>query len=110
VHVLVFERNLLWSSRLKSGLVALGHRADVLVDIPTGDFSADLAIVNLSQPTPLPKELIGNLKRKGIKTVAHAGHKERDLMALGRDAGADVLATNGELAAKLAEVIHRAAG
>jgi hypothetical protein len=106
--ILIFENNLLWSSKLKTGLASLGHEAIVLSGSPPVGISADLAIVNLSQPNPPPKELIEQLRLLSIKTIAHAGHKEKELLALGKEAGANMLVTNGELSAKLEDVIARA--
>ena len=108
VRILVIENNLLWSSKLKSGLIALGHAPVISPALPSDAGGYELAIVNLSQPTPSPKELIASLHSYGIKVIAHAGHKEKDLLQLGKEAGADVLVTNGELSAKLEAVVAKA--
>jgi len=108
VKILVVESNLLWSSKLKSGLTALGHEPVVSSGFPVDPGEAAIAIVNLSQLKPSPADLIRWCHENDIKVIAHAGHKEKELHALGREAGADVLATNGELSSKLADVLARA--
>ncbi len=108
MNVLVFENNLLWSAKLKLGLQALGHQATVISGNLPDSIEADLAIVNLSQPQPPSKYLIDQLKSRNVTVIAHAGHKEKQLLQLGQEAGADILATNGELSGKLQEVIGRA--
>jgi DNA-binding NarL/FixJ family response regulator len=108
VKVLVIESNLMWSSKLKMSLLALGHEPILSGGWPSQDVQADLAIVNLSQPDPAPADLIETLRSRHIKVVAHAGHKEKQLHELGMKAGADVLATNGELSSKLKDILERA--
>ena len=105
MRILVFESNLMWGPKLRLGIEALGHEAIFLNQLL--DESGDFAIVNLSQPKPDPRQLIADLHGKGIKVIAHAGHKEKDLLHLGREAGADFLVTNGELSAKLGNVLER---
>lgn len=107
MRILVFESNLMWSSKLRVGLNALGHEPIFLNELGNQPVAGDLAIVNLSQPSPPPTELITALHAAGIKVVAHAGHKEKELLALGKEAGADFLTTNGELSAKLEDVLRR---
>jgi dephospho-CoA kinase len=74
----------------------------------------DVAIVNLGSPPPGVVSaddwaaLVRHLKQAGIKVIAHAGHKEHELRDLGRAAGCDVLATNGEMAHHLGRVLARA--
>lgn len=99
--VLLYERNLLWSVRLKNAFVALGHEARV-ADAPE---AADLAVVNLSEERA--RTLVEGLKPLGVPILAHAGHKEKELMALGKELGVERLATNGQLASDLAGVLNR---
>lgn len=102
--VWVFETNLMWSSKLKQSLRMLGHEALVLRDLPE-EGSADVAIVNLSEKSPEPGTLIAALSERGIPSIAHAGHKEKELHEIGREAGASRLATNSEMAWKLPELL-----
>ncbi len=104
--LLLFERNLLWSVRLQRALAALGHEATVAESL--GEASADLAIVNLSE-TDRVEGLVAALKARGIPVLAHAGHRERELMALGKALGVDRLATNGQMANDLPGVLARVA-
>jgi len=104
--VLIIESNLLWSVRLQKGLVALGYEAVVDRVLPEGKF--DVAIVNLGEQGVDWTERVSQLHARGTRVVAHAGHKEKELHELGRQAGCDVLATNSELTHKLADVVKKA--
>lgn len=109
MRVLVFESNLMWSARLLKSLRALGHEAEVRTAMPEQE-NADAAIVNLGEgPVPAP-QLIARLHELGIRTIGHAGHKEKELHELGREAGCDVLATNSELTFKLEQLLSRLGG
>ena len=104
-RVLIIETNLIWSVRLAKGLEALGYTAKVYKGLPDEVF--DVAIVNLGEPNVDWPARIKTLHERGTKIIAHAGHKEKDLHALGRDAGCDVLVTNGELTHKLGDIVAR---
>lgn len=103
MRVLVFEPNLMWSARLKRSLVALGH--EPVLRTSYAREPADAAIVNLGESALDPTALIDALHQSGVPVIAHAGHKEKELAALGRQAGADVLATNSQLTFKLEELL-----
>lgn len=105
--VLLFERNLLWSVRLANALRALGHEPSTLDAL--GDERGDLAIVNLSEGDRI-EALVAGLRERGVPILAHAGHREKELMALGKRLGVDRLATNGQMANDLAGVLSRAVG
>lgn len=113
MRVLVLESNLLWSSKLRLALNGLGAEVAMATTVPE-TLAFDVAIVNLGSPPPGVASaddwaaLVRHLKRAGIKVVAHAGHKEHQLRELGRAAGCDVLATNGEMAHHLGRVLARA--
>lgn len=106
MRVLVLETNLMWSVKLSKALSALGHEPTVSAKVPEGEF--DLAVVNLGEQGVDWPVRVAELHARGMKVIAHAGHKEKDLHELGRLAGCDVLATNSELTHKLADVIARA--
>jgi hypothetical protein len=97
----VFESNLMWSSRLVQSFRGLGHSATVEKAVPAGD--ADIAVVNLADPEV--STLVETLKTRGVYVIAHAGHKEKDLLELGRGLAVDRLATNGELTFKLPNIL-----
>lgn len=101
----VFESNLMWSARLTNSLRKLGHEAGVLSEVPT-DQTADVAILNLGEAGA--PELIARLRELGVVSIAHAGHKERELLDVGRDSGADIVSTNSELTYKLPQLLERA--
>ncbi len=96
--VLIFEDNLMWSARLVTSLRALGHEPVVMTTVPVTT-EAQAAILNLASPAF--KDLVPQLKAKGIHTIGHAGHKEKDLLELGKAAGCDRIATNSELTYKI---------
>lgn len=110
MRVLVFEDNLLWSSRLVRSLRATGHEP-VLIDRAEwspGEGQAEVAILNLGSPVWDAAALTSELRRLGVRVVGHAGHKEKDLLELGRQAGCDTVATNSEITFKLEAVLRRA--
>jgi len=108
MKVLVFEDNLMWSSRLLQSLRGFGHEGIIKKSLPDSAEGAEVAIVNLGSTTPSPIDLVQRLHSLGIRVLAHAGHKEKQLLQLGREAGADILATNSELTFKLPELVERA--
>jgi hypothetical protein len=115
--VLLLVDNLFWSARWVRSLRALGHEAVVVASagkapawIPGGPAEADVAIVNLAA-TRLPLEdWLPALRALGVRTIGHAGHKEKDLLQRGREAGCDLVVTNGEITRRLPEVLARALG
>lgn len=103
MRILIIERNLLWSARLANAARGLGHEA-VVVDTLPATIEADVAIINLAEPDP---RVVQPLKAAGAKVLAHAGHKEQDRLELGRQAGCDLVVTNGELTHKLPEILAK---
>ena len=103
--VWIFERNLLWSARLKNALATLGHAPRLCGALPE-DGGADLAIVNLGEGDRI-ESLVPALKARGVPVLAHAGHREKELLALGKSLGVDRLATNGQMANDLERVLGR---
>jgi hypothetical protein len=103
MRVLIYEDNLMWSSRLVKSLTALGHEP-LLRTKPVAEF-ADFAIVNLGSQTLPAGDLVPSLTELGVKVIGHAGHKERDLLELGRQVGCQILATNSELTFKLENLL-----
>jgi hypothetical protein len=105
MRVLVYEDNLMWSSRLVKSLKALGHEALLRTKLPAEIEEADAAIVNLGSASIPAAELIPMLKERGIHVIGHAGHKETELIQFGKDAGCDTLATNSQITFKLEELL-----
>lgn len=95
----------MWSSKLRQSLRILGHECVLLKEVPAAGM-ADVAIVNLGDGDP--KALIAALTQRGIPSIAHAGHKEKELHDLGREAGATLLATNSEMTHKLPDLLQKA--
>lgn len=104
MKVLLFEDNLMWSVRVKNGLVALGHEPETVSVVPDG-VEADLAIISLSARAFDPFAVIGELKVKGVRMIGHVGHKEQDLWVRGEEAGCDQVVSNGSLANRLEAVL-----
>ncbi|HTQ11743.1 MAG TPA: hypothetical protein VMI31_16905 [Fimbriimonadaceae bacterium] len=107
MRILVFESNLMWSSRLLQSLRKLGHEPVLMSKAPESGDGAEAAIVNLGATDLDPVALAAKLHELEIPVVAHAGHKEKELHALGREAGVDILATNSELTFKLESLLDR---
>ncbi len=103
MQVLVYEDNLIWSSRLLQSLRGLGHEP-VLLNTPEA-MAAPIAIVNLASTTFHPDSLVPALIGLGVHVIGHAGHKEKDLLALGKACGCQTVATNSQLTFKLQELI-----
>lgn len=103
MKVWVFEDNLIWSARLVQSLKALGHEAVVTTQVPDG--TADAAVVNLGSQQL--SDLVPQLRSRGVYTIGHAGHKEKELLQLGREAGCDAIATNSELTFKIESLLEK---
>lgn len=106
MKILIFEDNLMWGPRLAKSAIAFGHEAVVIVKLPPQIPAADLAIVNLGSQSMPASDLVPRLKEVGIKVLAHAGHKEKELLDLGRGLGCDRLATNSEITNKLEQILQ----
>ncbi len=99
----IIERNLLWSARLRNMAATLGHEVAVHA-VPPEQGRPDVALVNLAQDANA-ENVCQELTRRGTKVIGHAGHKEEDKLELGRRAGCARVATNSELANKLARLL-----
>jgi len=87
----------MWAPRLQKSAIAFGHTTEVFSRIPEVMPSGDIAIVNLGSNSLPAVELVPKLRQARIKVLAHAGHKEKELLELGRGLGCDRLATNSEI-------------
>jgi selenocysteine lyase/cysteine desulfurase len=105
MKVLVYEDNLMWSTRLLNGLKKLGH--DPVLHQDTTPDDGDAAIVNLSTPGIDAQKLVPALDKRGVIVIGHAGHKEKNLLELGRAAGCHILATNSQLTNKLEQLLDQ---
>ena len=103
MRILVYEDNLMWSSRLLQSLRALGHEP-VLLSKPNPE-PAPVAIVNLGTASLTPEVLVPALVGLGVHVIGHAGHKEKDLLALGQAAGCQTVASNSQLTFKLEDLL-----
>lgn len=109
MRILILENNLMWSERLRRGCKGLGHEP-ILVDRPDPQIlpDADAAILNLGISEWPLDEIVAALKSNGCRIIAHAGHKEKELLDLGRALEIDRLATNSELTHKLDRILAEA--
>ncbi len=107
MQILVFEDNLMWSSRFAQSLRALGYEPVIALSVPEAT-EAKAAIVNLGSQKLSPQELVPKLKAMGIHVIAHAGHKEKDLLELGKGLECDTLATNSQITFKLESLLENA--
>ena len=104
MKVWIFESNLMWSSRFVNTVQGSGHEAVVATSIPSG--TADAAIVNLGDHNVAAT--VTALTQRGIYTIAHAGHKEKDLIELGKQIQVNRVATNSEITNKLPQMLDEA--
>lgn len=104
MRVAIYEDNLLWGPRLLKTVTAFGHDGFLARTAEVHD--ADVAIVNLSSSGFPVAELVPKLRAAGIRVIAHAGHKEKELLSAGKDLGCDVLATNSEITNKLPQILE----
>lgn len=98
----------MWSQRLRQSVSALGHEAVLFASLPDQMVNGDVAIVNLGSAKISASELIPMLKGGGIRVLAHAGHKEKELRELGASLGCEKIASNSELTFKLGELLGSA--
>lgn len=104
MRVLVFEDNLLWSTRVKNALQTLGHQPELCRLVPEKT-DALLAVVNLAAREYDPAEVVSALRALGVYVIGHAGHEEKALLRAGREAGCDRLATNSQIALEMEKLI-----
>ncbi|MCZ7579713.1 MAG: hypothetical protein M5U21_02650 [Fimbriimonadaceae bacterium] len=105
MKVWLFETNLLWSERLKSGLLALGHEVEQVSPAAVPDGAADLVIASLTEIAKAPPDFVQFLKSRSAKIIGHAGHVETDLFQLGSDLGFDAVFPNGKVSNRLEAVL-----
>ena len=102
--MLVYEPNLFWSARLLKSLKSLGHEPS----LETQPKEGDVALVNLGAAELGPATLVEELRGRGVYVIGHAGHKEKELRELGRNAGCDRIASNSEMTFKLDSLLAEA--
>lgn len=102
--LLLFEDDLMWSSRIRVAAQELGIVTIVvrnLETIPQGD----VAIFNLSHRSLQPDAVRARLKESNTPCIAHAGHKEKPKLDEARRLGFDRIATNGEVSRRLLQLL-----
>ncbi|MCU0315845.1 MAG: hypothetical protein MUC92_04575 [Fimbriimonadaceae bacterium] len=105
MRVLVFEDDLIWSTRLRQSVRGHGHDVTMYTEIPHSIPPADVAILNLASEKMMNDKLIKKLKVQGTMVIGHAGHKESALLAKGSQAGCDLVVTNSMLTFQLGKVL-----
>lgn len=93
----------MWSSRFVLSVNGSGHEGVLATQVPEG--TADAAIVNLSDPNVAT--IVDELNKRGIYTIAHAGHKEKELLDLGKQIQVSRVATNSEITKKLPNLLDQ---
>jgi hypothetical protein len=106
MHIVIIENNLIWSSRLSKTAKALGHTVQIFDKIPAELPKGDVAILNLGSEHLCTEELVSRLNEAGFKTIGHAGHKEKPLLAHGESMGVHSVVSNSTLTFKLEEVLN----
>jgi hypothetical protein len=107
MKILVYEDNLLWSSRLAKSIKAFGHEVILRSTPESVAAGAQVAIVNLGTESLKPAELVPALNAQGVYTIGHAGHKETELMQFGQEVGCSRLVTNSQLTFKLDSILSQ---
>jgi hypothetical protein len=108
MKALVFEDNLLWSSRLILTVKAAGWEVESVAKLPVDLPEGEAAIINLGSSTFDPEGLVPRLKAAGFFVVGHAGHKEKPLLTMGNEAGCDLVVSNSTLTFKMEEILGKA--
>ncbi len=105
--VLVIEPDLLWSSRISQTLKASDIPFQLASKVPDSAEGIAVAIVPLSCKLLSPEACIPALLHLGIPVIAHAGHRDAELLQLGRDLNATQVVTNGSLARSLPTILRQ---
>jgi hypothetical protein len=98
MKIAIYETNLLWSVRLKNAFEGLGLEAKVYGRAVLPEAGTEFALLNLGDVDVVTEEFVNQLHSQGIVTIAHAGHKETELISRGKAVGCQLLVTNGALA------------
>jgi CheY-like chemotaxis protein len=113
--VIVADDDLLFSTRITSALTGLGHRplrVDGLGAFRDAVYRApDAAILNLAAFKFDALEAIrlakGDPRTRAVPLLGFCGHADAPRRAAAREAGCDLLATNGEVSASLPRLLER---
>ena len=89
---------------MKQSVAGFGHEPTVALKVPESPECFDVAIVGLASE-PMRAE-IPKLVALGVHVIGHAGHKDKELHALGRELGCHELATNGQITFKIGEMLE----
>ncbi len=100
----IYERNLLWSVRLRKAAEQAGYAVQVVDH--ASPVEAELAIVSLYDPDLSSEDLIAQLKAQGTLVIGHVGHKEKTEWEAGLGRGCDRVVSNSTLANRLAETLE----
>ncbi len=100
----IYERNLLWSVRLRKAAEQAGYAVQVVDHAFPID--AEVAIVSLYDPDLSSEDLIAALRANGTLVIGHVGHKEKTEWEAGLGRGCDRVVSNSTLANRLAETLE----
>lgn len=94
----------MWSARITSSLKAAGY--ETVVYEGKGDLpEAEVAVVSMGAGRFSATDVVRGLVSKGVKVAGHAGHSEKELQKVGREAGCSMMVTNSYLATNAVDVV-----
>lgn len=106
-QILLFEPNLLWSTRLSIGVRAIGLEPH-LVHFPAVFPRAQLALIDLSWKELDLEQTVAQLHVWRALVIGHCSHSDKELQARGRAAGCDQIVANGALSMRLGPLLEAA--
>ncbi len=99
MKVALFEPNLFWDAKARAALAADGW---TVVPAEAEDWTDVRAVVvGLYAPPKDLQAVLERARRNGLPVLGHAGHKEKELLALGGELGCERVISNGEFAHRL---------
>lgn len=104
--VAIYEPNLFWAAKIRAAIHAAGWRCS---DWPAHERVHILVAGLYADPSEL-EAVVRHAGELGVPVLGHAGHKEKELLALGRRLGCRSVLTNGELAHRLKTHVERLVG
>ncbi len=102
--ILLLNKNLLWTVRLRKALTAEGYTV-LSQTSPDAIPKADVAIINLYDFSHVLEQLVTKLKNQNTLILAYAGHKDKELWKHALRAGCHRVVSNGEIANRSSAIL-----